>query len=251
MLGIERRRKIMERLVQDRKIYVSDLSRFFNVTEETIRRDLEKLEGQNLLRRSYGGAVLNEHTNNDLSFVKRRAIHSADRETIAQKAAALIHDGDTIMIDSSTTCLALLPQLRSRKNLTIITNSVRLVNDFVNSPFTLISSGGVLRPHSFALTGSTACDTLRKYFVELAFISCKGLEPQKGLMESNEEESKVKEIMLAQSRKAILLADHSKFGKTAFIRTCEFGAIAELITDMDPGDSWREFLTSQQIRLTF
>ena len=66
MLGIERRRKIMERLVQDRKIYVSDLSRFFNVTEETIRRDLEKLEGQNLLRRSYGGAVLNEHTNNDL-----------------------------------------------------------------------------------------------------------------------------------------------------------------------------------------
>ncbi len=70
-------------------------------------------------------------------------------------------------------------------------------------------------------------------------------------MESNEEESKVKEIMLAQSRKAILLADHSKFGKTAFIRTCEFGAIAELITDMDPGDSWREFLTSQQIRLTF
>ncbi len=251
MLGIERRRKIMERLVQERKIYVSDLSRLFSVTEETIRRDLEKLEGQNLLRRSYGGAVLNEHTNNDLSFVKRRAINSADKESIAQKAAGLIHDGDSIMVDSSTTCLALLPQLRGKKDLTVITNSVRLINDFVNSPFTLISSGGVLRPHSFALTGSTACDTLRKYFVDLAFISCKGIEPNNGLMESNEEESKIKEIMLSQSKKAVLLADHSKFNKTAFIRTCDFSMISELVTDMDPGDNWRDFLAGRQIRLLF
>ena len=92
MLGIERRRKIMERLNQDNKVYVADLSKFFNVTEETIRRDLEKLENQDLLRRSYGGAVLNEHTSEDLSFVKRTTINSEDKEIIAEKAAALIGD---------------------------------------------------------------------------------------------------------------------------------------------------------------
>ena len=249
MLGIERRRKIMERLVQDRKIYVSDLSRLFSVTEETIRRDLEKLEGQNLLRRSYGGAVLNEHTSEDLSFVKRTTINSENKESIAQKAAGLISDGDTIMVDSSTTCLALLPHLRGKKNLTIITNSVRLINDFVNSPFTMIYSGGTLQAHSYALTGATASETLKKYYVDLAIISCKGIDSKKGLMESNEAESVIKEIMIQQARRVVLLADHSKFAKTAFIKTCDFSAISVVVTDLRPSDSWVEFLNKQQIQL--
>ena len=249
MLGIERRRKIMERLNQDRKVYVSDLSQLFTVTEETIRRDLEKLENQDLLRRSYGGAVLNEHTSEDLSFIKRTAINSEDKERIAEKAASLISDGDTIMVDSSTTCLALLQHLKQKKDLTIITNSIRLVNDFVNSPFRMISSGGILRSHSYALTGSVACATLKKYYVDLAIISCKGIDREKGLMESNEEESEIKQIMIEQAKKAILLADHSKFGKTAFIKTCDFSKIAAIVTDADPGDAWKEFLAKQQIKL--
>ncbi len=251
MLGIERRRKIMDKLNQDRKIYVSDLSKLFNVTEETIRRDLEKLENQDLLRRSYGGAVLNEHTSEDLSFVKRTTINSADKEAIAQKAASLIQDGDTIMVDSSTTCLALLQHLKQKKDLTIITNSIRLVNDFVNSPFTMISSGGTLRAHSFALTGVAACATLKKYYVDLAIISCKGIDQEKGLMESNEEESEIKQIMIQQSKKSILLADHSKFDKTAFIRTCDFADLNCIVTDLDPGEHWTEFLAKQNIRLFF
>ena len=251
MLGIERRRKIMERLNQDNKVYVADLSKFFNVTEETIRRDLEKLENQDLLRRSYGGAVLNEHTSEDLSFVKRTTINSEDKEIIAEKAAALIGDGDTIMVDSSTTCLTLLQHLKQKKNLTIITNSIRLVNDFVNSPFTMISSGGILRAHSFALTGGTACATLKKYYVDIAIISCKGIDREKGLMESNEEESEIKQIMIGQAKKSILLADHSKFSKTAFIKTCDFDALSAIVTDVDPGSNWTEFLAKQNIKLVF
>jgi DeoR/GlpR family transcriptional regulator of sugar metabolism len=251
MLGIERRRKIMEKLTQDRKVYVSDLSKYFQVTEETVRRDLEKLENQDLLRRSYGGAVLNEHTSEDLSFIKRTTINSDDKERIAEKASDLISDGDTIMVDSSTTCLALLQHLKQKKDLTIITNSIRLVNDFVNSPFTMISSGGILRSHSFALTGTAACATLRKYYVDLAIISCKGIDREKGLMESNEEESEIKQIMIGQAKKSILLADHSKFGKTAFIKTCDFSTLSGVVTDMDPGENWTEFFSKQQIKLLF
>ena len=251
MLGIERRRKIMERLKLDRKVYVSDLSKLFSVTEETIRRDLEKLEQQDLLHRSYGGAVLNEHTNENLSFIKRTSTNSADKEYIAEKAAALIHNGDTIMVDSSTTCLALLPQIKHKKHLTIITNSVRLVNDFVNFPFTMISSGGVLRAHSFALTGAVACSTLRKYYVDFAFISCKGIDRSRGIMESNEEESSIKQIMIDQATRTVLMADHSKFNSTAFIKTCDFSPINTIVTDCNPGDAWDDFLAKQQVQLIY
>ena len=88
MLGIERRRKIMDKLNEERKVYVSELAKLFGVTEETIRRDLEKLEGKDLLRRSYGGAVLNEHTNDDISFVKRSTILSENKQAIAERALA-------------------------------------------------------------------------------------------------------------------------------------------------------------------
>ena len=251
MLGIERRRKIMDRLNLDKRVYVAELSKFFNVTEETIRRDLEKLESQDLLRRSYGGAVLNEHTNEDLSFIKRTTINSSDKGIIAEKAIGLIEDGDTIMIDSSTTCLSLMQHLKQKRDLTIITNSIRLINDFVNSPFTMISTGGVLRANSFALTGDSAYATLRKYYVDLSIISCKGLDREKGLMESNEAESSIKQIMIAQARRTILLADHSKFNKTAFIKTCDFTDISTIVTDMTPGEVWMEYLAKQQIRLIY
>ena len=98
MLGLERRQRIMEKIRLDRKVYISDLAKTFKVTEETIRRDLEKLEGQDLLRRSYGGAVITESTSEDLSYKRRSAINSESKLAIAEKAARLIQDGDTIMM---------------------------------------------------------------------------------------------------------------------------------------------------------
>lgn len=249
MLGVERRQKIMESLRLEKKVYVSKLSKLFGVTEETVRRDLEKLEGENLLRRSYGGATLAEHTSEDLSFMRRSAVNSAGKEAIAQKAAPLIHDGDTIMVDSSTTCMALFKTLQDKKDLTIITNSIRLIHRFMNTPFKFISTGGTLRSNSGALTGTVACTTLRKYFVDRAVISCKGLDQSKGLMESNEEESIIKEVMIEQAKQTILLADHSKFGHTAFTQTCALTKIATIVTDVPPDASWQNFIAEQGIEL--
>ena len=124
MLGIERRQKIMEYLTSDRKVYVADLSKLLKVTEETVRRDLEKLETQDLLRRSYGGAVLNEHTSEDLSFLKRNSINNTDKQAIAKKAEFLVNDNDTLMVDSSTTCLTLLHQLKSKKELDLVLEDI-------------------------------------------------------------------------------------------------------------------------------
>jgi DeoR/GlpR family transcriptional regulator of sugar metabolism len=125
------------------------------------------------------------------------------------------------------------------------------VHDFWNSPFTIISSGGRLRPHSLALTGDMACDALQRYFVDLAIISCKGLDQEKGVMESNEAESTIKQVMMRQAKKTILLADHTKFDQTAFVKTCGFDKIATLITDENPGHAWMDFLAKQDIEVIF
>ena len=249
MLAIERRQKIMEKISREGKVYVSALSKLFHVTEETIRRDLEKLEGRDLLRRSYGGAILNDHTSEDLSFQRRSSINSESKEAIAQKAMELVKDGDTVMMDSSTTCLALLQQLSTRKNLTVITNSIRLVYDFAASPFRLISTGGNLRPSSYALTGPVAVATLRKYFVDIAIFSCKGITMEREVMESNEEESVIKQWMIRQAHRSILLADHSKFNRTAFVKTCDFEDIGTLVTDEMPDEAWREHLANCRVNL--
>lgn len=250
MLGIERRQKIMEKLQLEQKVYVADLSKLFGITEETVRRDLEKLEAENLLRRSYGGAILAEHTSEDISFIRRSAMNSAGKEAIAQKAASLLHDGDTIMVDSSTTCMALFKVLQ-QKNLTIITNSIRLIHRFLNAPFKFISTGGSLRSNSGALTGNVACNTLRKYFVDRAVISCKGLDMTKGIMESNEEESIIKQVMIEQAKQTILLADHSKFSRTAFTRTCAIEQISTIVTDEEPNADWKAFIAEKQIELLY
>ena len=251
MLGIERRRRIMERLNEEKKVYVPQLAQEFKVTEETIRRDLERLENEDLLRRSYGGAVLNERTAGTLSFARRSFINSDNKMSIAAKAARLIEDGATIMMDASTTSLALLPQLKGKKDITVITNSVRALIEAAELPCTMLSSGGTLRPHSLALTGPSACSMIANHFADFAFLSCKGLDREQGVMESSEEENAVKQIMLHQARQLVLLADHSKFNQTAFVKTCGFDEVDCLVTDVDPDTIWERFCAKQQIRLIY
>ena len=251
MLGIERRQAIIDKLKQEHRVYVCELSKIFNVTEETIRRDLDKLESDDLIRRNYGGAVLNDYISEDLSFLRRSAINSKEKDMIAQKAMGFIKDGNTIMMDSSTTGLALLNRLKIRKNITIITNSIRLAYDFTNSQFKIISTGGTLRAKSFALTGDVTCNTLQRYYVDFAILSCKGINIEKGVMESNEEESVVKKIMIAQAKKVILLVDHSKFDKVSFTKTCDFNNVTILITDKMPSREWQEYLKDKNIKLIY
>ncbi|MDY2965288.1 MAG: DeoR/GlpR family DNA-binding transcription regulator [Megasphaera massiliensis] len=249
MLGLERRQKIMEKIRIDRKVYVSELAKLFKVTEETIRRDLEKLESQELLSRSYGGAVITESTSDELSYTRRSSINNESKLLIADKAASLIHDGDTIMMDSSTTCQALLQRLQNQRNITVVTNSIRLMNDFIGCGFKMICTGGTMRDSSCALTDSIACETLTRYYVDFAFISCKSIDLNKGIMESNESESRVKSIMMQQARNTILLVDHSKFDKTAFVKCDDFERIDTLVTDVPPSKEWQEFLADKQINL--
>ena len=252
MLGVERRQQIMQKLTRERKVYVSELAKLFQVTEETIRRDLEKLEAQDLLRRSYGGAILAEHTNEEVPYIRRTNINNESKNIIASKAQSLIHDGDTIMVDSSTTCELLLQRLKDQhRRLTVITNSVQLMAAYAgsSSSFTMICTGGTIRPNSYALTGAMTTDCLHRYYVDYALISCKGLDLEKGLMESNDSESRIKQLMMQQAKQSILLADHTKFGRTAFVRCGAISDLSCIVTDLMPSQDWQTYLDEHNIKL--
>lgn len=239
----------MEKLNDEKKVYVTELAAFFEVTEETIRRDLERLEKEDQLHRSYGGAVLNEQTTGALSFARRASLNNDDKSSIARKALRLISNGSSLMVDASTTTLSLLQHLKSKKSLTIISNSARLIAESLDLPHTIISTGGQLRPNALSLTGAATEKMLRSYYVDLAFISCKAVDLKKGVLESNEAEAVIKQRMIKQAARTYLLCDHSKLGGSAFFRICELPVLAGIITDTNPGDGWTEYCEKHHIEL--
>lgn len=251
MLGIERRQRIIDKLRHERKVYVADLSREMRVTQETIRRDLEKLEEEGILRRSYGGAILSQPANEDLSIANRSAANYDLKLAIAQKAAALVNNGVSVMAESSSTVLALVEQLRAKKDLTIVTNSVKLLCDYAGSGFNLISTSGDLRGHSLSLVGTSACRTLETFYVDVAIFSCKGLDRAKGITESNEPEASIKTTMVKQARSRILLADHTKFDQVFFVKTLEWPDVDCVVTDQEPKRAWIDFFRKNEIQLVY
>jgi len=187
----------------------------------------------------------------DLPFATRTTQNSESKELIARKAVSLIKDGVKLVVDASTTSLLLLENIKNKKDITLITNSIKIPHDFVNSDLQIISTGGMLRPHSLALVGPTAKQSLLNYHVDIAILSCKALSMEKGIMESNEPESDLKTTMRHQAEKCILMADSSKFNKVAFIKMLNFEDIDYLVTDLDPGKEWNNFCKKNGIELIF
>ena len=177
MLAIERRREIISRLTSDGKVLVSPLAREFGVTEETIRRDLEKLDKDGLASKTYGGAVSKNPSAPDLPYNVREVVNVEKKQNIADKVSELINDGERILLDSSSTALYVVKRIKEKKNLTVITNSVKILLELADKQdWTILSTGGALKKGALSLTGSSAEKMINSYHVDTAIYSCKGLD---------------------------------------------------------------------------
>ncbi len=242
MLAVERRNLILEKLQAEKKVIVSELSQEFCVSEETIRRDLEKLEKDGLCVKSYGGAVLNENTSLDMPFNVRKKNNPAGKQKIARLVETLIEDGDHIILDPSTTAVFIARALKGRNRLTVITNSIEVMLELSDtSDWNIISSGGSLKEGYLALVGPRAIEGLGAYNVEKAIISCKGIDMEKGVTDGNELFSQAKQTMIRSARQCILAADHSKFDRIAFSKICDVHQVHTVVTDEKPSDQWMEY----------
>ena len=250
MLAIERQNKILANLQINQTALVSELSKEYSVTEETIRRDLEKLEKRGLIKKTYGGAVFGHDVSLDIPFRSREPGNQDDNMHIAKLAASQIKDGETLMMDSSAISLCTAKLLKQRIDLTIITNSVEILMNFAFiKGIKVISTGGLLQKNDFALTGAAAEQVLKNFHVDKAIISCTAIHRDYGLTEANEQEAQIKYIMAKSARQIMGVISSNKFDNVSFVHFLDVHQLHTLITNEPPSLLWRDFLKQNQIEL--
>lgn len=218
MLAIERKNQILEKLHQEGKVVVSDLSRLYQVTEETIRRDLEKLENEGLAKKTYGGAILNQSLNTDVPYTVRKRTNVDAKKYIAELIGSLINDGDYIALDASSTALFVVKNIIHKKNITLITNSIEILLELAEkSNWNILSTGGALKEGSLSLVGYSAERMVSEFHVDLAVCSCKGIDLSMGVTDSNEKDAQIKQAIFQAAKKRVLAVDDTKFDKISFI----------------------------------
>lgn len=234
MFALERQKKIIELLDRDGAVWVSKLSAEFSVAEETVRRDLEKLEKQEILVRTHGGAVPIDENNIELSLEKRKHTNSQSKEKVAQAAFKHIVPGDTIFLDASTTTFYISKLLKKMNNVTVITNSIRVVNELSNCEgIKLIAVGGKVSNNQSFVGALTESSIEKNYFANKVFFSSKGISETKGILESNEYECAIKQKMIENSKERFYLCDKSKLGRVGFTKLAPIEALTYFITDAE------------------
>lgn len=249
MLAIERRNEILEKLQKEKRVVVSDLSKRYKVSEETIRRDLEKLENDGFVIKSYGGAVLNENTNLDMPFNVRKNTNVIGKQKIAEIIKSRVTDGECLMLDSSSTAVFIAKALKEeRRNLTIITNSIEIIIELFDAQdWHVLSTGGLAKEGSFALVGPQTDRMLKSYHVDMAIISCKGFTAENGITDSDELHARNKKTMLERADRRILAVDSSKFGQIAFTQIGNLEDIDTIITDEKPDEKWLQLFANNEV----
>lgn len=252
MLAAERRNLILEKLQDEKKVVVSELSALFDVSEETIRRDLEKLDREGLAVKSYGGAVLNETAGLDMPFNVRKKRNMQGKQIIAGLVDGLVQEGEHIIVDPSTTAVAIVKALKVKRHLTVITNSIEVLVELSDvSGWDVISTGGTLRENYLALVGPKAMDGISSFNADKVILSCKGLDLQKGITDANEMFSQVKQTMLKSAKQRILAADHTKFGNVAFSKICDLANLDMVVTDIRPEPEWLNYFAENGIECLY
>ncbi|MBD1382899.1 DeoR/GlpR family DNA-binding transcription regulator [Metabacillus arenae] len=249
MLVAERRRKIVEVVNEKRSVRVTELSKKFKVTEETIRRDLEKLEKENLLRRSHGGVVSIQEEQSEISYEEREITNSFEKKAIALEAIKLIKTGDQIVLDASTTAWYMAKELPNLP-LTVITNSIKVAIELSKKEqIKVISTGGMLLPKSLSYVGPLAERSLKMYHVNKAFISCKGVHLEGGLSDSNEWQALLKRQMMEIADQTILMADSTKFGVRTFAYITDIQQVISVITDSKIAGSYCKAIEKKGVEI--
>ncbi|WP_338543426.1 DeoR/GlpR family DNA-binding transcription regulator [Paenibacillus tundrae] len=252
MLVAERYEKIVEWVDAQGSMRVTELSERCGVTEETIRRDLDKLEQAGRLRRSHGGAVTIKYKDEgqpEIPYPERAVTHAEEKRRIADEAVKLVESGDRIALDASTTAWYMAAGLPNIP-LTVLTNSIKVAAELSNKEqIRVIATGGQLASKSLSFVGPLAERSLDAYHVDKVFLSCKGVHLSKGISESNELQALVKQKMISIADEVILLADSSKFNIQAFTRVAQIDSVSKVITDHGLDPEQVSMLEEQMIEL--
>jgi DeoR family transcriptional regulator of aga operon len=232
MMAEERRTQILQIVRSEGRARVNELAHRFSSSAVTIRNDLNELHQRGLVLRSHCGAVLPEKILRESPVYERLKTHSEEKRRIGTLAATLIHDGETIILDSGTTTLEIARQIRNKQGLQVITNGVNIAAELLDArAVQTFIVGGTLRVDSASIVGRSAEEMFEQFSADKVFLSGAGCDPDFGVSGANLDETMVNRAMLRIAREIILVADASKFSKRSMVRIAQFSEIDTIISD--------------------
>jgi DeoR/GlpR family transcriptional regulator of sugar metabolism len=243
----ERLLLILDYLAKSKRITIDDICSLFEVSRDTARRDLVKLEEQQEIIRTRGGALPLSNHKKVNNYHNRLKFVSKEKNTIGKLASSLIRENDHVILDASTTVQAIGEYIN--QDCTIITNSINLADILSDKDGAKIHLlGGIMQKEHRYLYGDSVLQKLDKYYVDIAFIGIVGVS-EKGLTISDEEDGAVKRKMMERAKQAIVVADNSKIGVTEFYQFARLSEIDLLITDKEPDPSFIQLLKENKVEL--
>lgn len=228
MIQYERRQQLLSYLKEHKSATVAELARVLYISEASVRRDIAALESEGLVKRKYGGAVLAEYENSVVPLALRDPVNAAEKERIARRAASLVEDGMTVMLDASSTARRIVGFLEGKKNLRIITNNARL---FERCPagITVYCVGGRYVRENAAIVGAKAEEFVRGVRADILFFSSQALSEEGVISDASEEETSLRRAMLDSAKESYFLCDGSKRGKEHTFVVCNADEITGII----------------------
>ena len=226
--------EILDVARSDGKVLTEDLAQRFGVTVQTVRRDLGMLSNRGLLTRVYGGAVLASGTRN-IGHSDRQELRAGPKEAIAQAAAKRIPNGASIFLDIGTTLEAVAKALHAHKNLLVVTNNLHVANILSTNPEAeVVLTGGTLRASDGGLVGEGTAEFVRQFKLDFALLGASALDQDGDALDFDFREVRVAQVVLSQARRSFLLADGSKFNRSAPVRIAPISAFDAFVTDVPP-----------------
>lgn len=244
----ERRSTILKLLDEKGQVNVNDLSESLGVSEVTIRNDLDRLEQNKLLVRAHGGAF--KTSNITLAVTEKKKINLEQKRLIGKKAASLIQEEDSIILDSGTTTFEISNNLGGFSKLTVISNALDIVNNLSNyDNIDVFMPGGYLKEFSMSLVGPMAERNFKQLFCNKLFLGVDAIKPKIGVFTHHMEEAYLNQIMINIADEVIVVADSTKFKKSDLAFICGFSEIHKIITDSQIEKEDREFLEKSNIEV--
>ncbi|GHA53011.1 transcriptional repressor AgaR [Photobacterium aphoticum] len=248
--AVERRMEIVNVVNQDGKARVEDLAARFNVSSVTIRSDLSFLEKNGYVVRSHGAAIPNTGVIAELTVHEKRRQNAGLKSLLGQAAAALIEDGDTVILDSGTTTREIAASLGNVEDVVVMTNGLDVAMELSSKPgIEVLMTGGVLRKNALSFSGSQAENGLKNYRFDKVFLGVDGFDLRSGITTHNEQEASLNRLMCEISEHVIAIADSSKFGKRSCHMIREFGQIDTLVTDSGIAEEYLQGLRDMKVKV--
>ena len=255
MLAYERQAAILEQLREKRVVKIADLANRFGVAPLTVRRDLDVLQDQKIVRRIFGGAVLavepEELNPNTVLFADESPDNEAYRrkQAIAKAAASLVKEGETIMMGTGTTVYEVSKYLRRFSNLTIITGNLSIINELVDTGNTIYVIGGVLEPNEYYINSQGDYSMHRRFCADKCFISCDGVTAKFGVTADYPPNTRSGHVSMEQSNQTIVVCGSQKIGRNGKSITCPIDEIDILVTDDSVSEEYCEELCKAGVKV--